>query len=209
MFASMASLSEAKEDTWMSSNFHTYLVLAKNYDYKKLEAKLPQVVEKYMGPQMQQAMGTSLADFRKQGNDISLHIEPITAIHLDPNFPNELSTSGDIYTVYIFGAIAIFMLVVACINFIILSTASASKRAKEVGVRKVAGSGRGQLISQFLSESLLITLFALLIALMIVKVALPGLYRVGTIDWPHRRHLPCLLSFFIQTHCCIERQTNQ
>ncbi len=71
LFASMASLPESREPTWMSSNFFTYLVLAKNYDYKKLEAKLPQVVQKYMAPQLVQAIGMSLADFRKQGNDIS------------------------------------------------------------------------------------------------------------------------------------------
>ncbi len=90
IFASMAGLPEAKEPTWMSSNFHTYLVLTKNYDYKKLEAKLPAVVQKYIGPQMLQAMGMTLAEFRKKGSDISFHLKPITGIHLDPGFPMNL-----------------------------------------------------------------------------------------------------------------------
>lgn len=174
LFASMASLPEAKEPTWMSSNFHTYLVLAKGYDYKKLEAKLPQVVEKYIGPQMRQAMGITLADFRKNGNDISLHLKPITEIHLDPDFPNNLSASGDMRTVYVFGAIAVFMLLIASINFMNLSTAGASKRSREVGIRKVLGSLRIELVKQFLLESIIISTIALMLAVALIYIALPA-----------------------------------
>ncbi|MEJ7827534.1 MAG: ABC transporter permease [Segetibacter sp.] len=174
LFASMASLPESREPTWMSSNFHTYLVLAKNYDYKKLEAKLPGVVEKYMGPQMLQAMGTSLAEFREKGNDISFHLKPITDIHLDPDFPNDLSVSGDMRNVYIFGAIAVFMLLIACINFMNLSTAGASKRSREVGIRKVLGSMKMELIIQFLLESIIISAIALLLAIGLIYLVLPA-----------------------------------
>jgi putative ABC transport system permease protein len=96
IFASMSGLPESREPTWMSSNFHTYLVLADGYDYKKLEAKLPQVVEKYMGPQMLQAMGMTLAEFRKKGSDISFHLQPLTDIHLHSDFTWDLSQPGDI-----------------------------------------------------------------------------------------------------------------
>ncbi len=157
----------------MTSNFHTYLVLAKNFDYKKLEAKLPGVVEKYMGPQMLQAMGTSLAEFRKKGNDISFHLKPITAIHLDPDFPNDLSAPGDIRNVYIFGAIAVFMLLIACINFMNLSTAGASNRSPEVGIRKVMGSTKNELVKQFLLESILISAIALMLAIAFIYLTLP------------------------------------
>src|SRR4029077_1280202 len=91
----------------------------------------------------------------------------------------ELEPGGNASYVYIFGGIAIFMLIVACINFINLSTASASKRAKEVGVRKVAGSGRLQLIKQFLSESMMITMFALIIALALVQLTLPAFNNIS------------------------------
>jgi len=174
IFASMAGLPESKEPTWMSSNFHTYLVLTKNYDYKKLEAKLPAVVQKYIGPQMLQAMGMTLAEFRKNGNDISFHLKPITGIHLDPDFPNNLSPAGDIRNVYIFGAIAVFMLLIACINFMNLSTAGASKRSREVGIRKVLGSMKWELVRQFLLESIIISAIALLLAIGLIYFALPA-----------------------------------
>lgn len=173
LFASMAGLPESREATWMSSNFFTYVVLTKGYDYKKLEAKLPQVVEKYMGPQMLQAMGMSLADFRKNGNEISLHLEPITEIHLDPGYPNALSISGDIKNVYIFAAIAIFMLLIACINFMNLSTAGAFRRSREVGIRKVMGSLKLELVKQFLFESIIISAIALVLSLLMIYLALP------------------------------------
>ncbi len=179
LFASMASLPEASEPTWMSSNFFTYIVLAEHYDYKKLEAKLPQVVERYIGPQMLQAMGQSLADFRKSGNDLSLHLEPITAIHLDAEYPNLLSESGDIKNVYIFSAIAVFMLLIACINFMNLSTAGATKRSREVGIRKVLGSLKIELIKQFLLESLIIATFALLLAIVFIFLALPAFNQLA------------------------------
>ncbi|GAB2586880.1 ABC transporter permease [Spirosoma areae] len=173
LFVSMASFPDAKSPSWMSSEFFTYVVLPKGYDYKQLEAKLPQVVEKYMAPQLQQGMGMSLAQFRKKGNDIGLFLQPLTDIHLHSTFAHDLGTNGDVQYVYMFGAIALFMLVIACINFMNLSTAGASKRAKEVGIRKVLGSVRQSLTNQFLIESLLLTAIALLLAIGLVYLALP------------------------------------
>jgi len=173
LFASMSGLAESREANWMSSNFYTYLVLADASAYKKLEAKLPGVVEKYIGPQMQGGTGMTLAEFRKQGNDISFHLQRLTDIHLYADFTNDLSPSGDVKFVYIFGAIALFMLLIACINFMNLSTAGASKRSREVGIRKVLGSMKLELVRQFLLESVLITTLALLLALVLVNLALP------------------------------------
>ncbi len=179
LFASMSSLPEAREDSWMTSNFFTYLVLTKGYDYKKLEAKMPQVVEKYMGPQMLKAMGMSLADFRKNGNDLSFHLEPITDIHLDPEYPQTLGQAANINNVYIFAAIAVFMLLIACINFMNLSTAGASKRSKEVGIRKVLGSLKIELVKQFLFESVIISAIALLLAVVLIYLALPAFNQLA------------------------------
>ncbi len=173
MFASMAGLQEARENSWMTSEFYTYLVLAKGFNYKKLEAKLPQVMEKYLSPQMSKGMGMSVEEFRKKGNTIGLFLQPLTDIHLHSDFSHDLSPAGDIRYVYIFGAIAVFMLIIACINFMNLSTAGASKRAKEVGIRKVMGSMKLQLVRQFLLESILLTLIAVLLALVFVQMALP------------------------------------
>ena len=173
LLGSLETIDFAKNDTWMEGNFFTYVVMKKGADYKKLEAKLPGMVEKYMGPQIAQTMGMSLSQFRTKGNDLGFALQPLTAIHLHPETTTELEPAGNVKYVYIFGAIAIFMLLIATINFINLSTAGASKRAKEVGVRKVMGSGKADLVKQFLFESLLVTFIALLIATLMVQLALP------------------------------------
>lgn len=179
IFASMVSLPESRMPTWLSSNFYTYLVLQDGYDHKKLEAKLPQVVEKYIGPQMLEAMHMTLAEFREKGNNISFHLQPLTDIHLYSDFPNDLSPAGDIRYVYIFGAIALFMLIIACINFMNLSTAGASRRVREVGIRKVLGSVKMELVKQFLLESILITSIALIVAIGFIQMALPVFNRLA------------------------------
>ncbi|MBN8823309.1 MULTISPECIES: ABC transporter permease [unclassified Spirosoma] len=173
MFVSMAGDSDAKSPSWMTSSYHTYLVLAKGYDPAKQEAKLPQMVSKYMAAQLQQAFGMTLSQFRQKGNDVRFLLQPLTDIHLHSNLTGELEPNGDAQYVYIFGAIALFMLVIACINFMNLSTAGASKRAKEVGIRKVMGSVRQSLTNQFLIESLLLTAIALVLAVGLVYLALP------------------------------------
>jgi len=174
MFLSMTGWEPAKSDSWMGGNFYTYLLLKPGTDYAKMEARFPAMVEKYMGPQIQKQMGLSLSQFRTKGNSLGFALQPLTSIHLHSATNNEFEPGGNASYVYIFGGIAVFMLLIACINFINLSTASASKRAKEVGVRKVAGSGRFQLISQFLSESVMITVFALIIAFVLLQLALPA-----------------------------------
>ena len=173
MFASMAGLEEAKSPSWMVSEFFTFLVLQKGYDYKKLEAKLPLTVDKYIGPQLKTAMGMTMAEFRKSGNNIGLFLQPLTDMHLRSDFAYDLGTPGDIKYVYIFGAVAIIMLIIACINFMNLSTAGASKRAREVGVRKVMGSEKKELVWQFLLESVLLTSIALVLAVIFGLIALP------------------------------------
>jgi len=173
LFGSMASDPQAASNSWMSSNYFTYVLLQDGFNYKKLEAKLPGMVEKYMGPQIQQSMGLTLAQFRTKGNELGFTLQPLTDIHLHGDSVSEFEAGGDIRYVYIFSAIALFMLLIACINFINLSTAGAAKRAKEVGVRKVMGSRKQDLVKQFLLESVLITGLALCIAAVLVQIALP------------------------------------
>lgn len=173
LLGSMINDAEARADSWLTSNYYTYAVLQKGYDYKKLEAKLPGMVERYMGPQIKQHMGLTLEQFRTKGNSIGFKLQPLTAIHLHGDSNTELEARGDIRYIYIFSAVAIFMLLIACINFINLSTAGAVKRAKEVGIRKVMGSRKQELVKQFLLESLLITVFALFIAAIFIQLALP------------------------------------
>lgn len=173
IFGSLAGVKDAQAASWMSSGYFTYLVLPEGFDYKVLEAKLPQIIKKYMGPQIQTAMGMSLSQFLQKGNQLGLFLQPLTSIHFDEGYTGTLEPSGNIQYVYIFGAIAVFMLLIACINFMNLSTAGASKRAKEVGVRKVLGSVKQDLINQFLFESILLSVVALLLSLMLVQLSLP------------------------------------
>lgn len=175
LFASMASVPEARQPNWLVSGYFTYLVLPEGYDYRLLEAKLPRVVETHMGPALEKLIGIGLAEFRKKGNDIGLYLQPLTDIHLRSDFKaeTEIEPGGDIRYVYLFGAIALFMLLLACINFMNLSTAGASRRAKEVGIRKVMGSEKSRLVGQFLVESVLLTGLSLVLAIIIVSLALP------------------------------------
>ncbi|MDQ1085837.1 ABC transporter permease [Siphonobacter sp. SORGH_AS_1065] len=179
MLASMAGLAEAQSNSWMTSEFFTYLVLREGSDYKKLEAKLPKVVASKLGPQLEKAFGMSYADFWKKGNSVGLFLQPITDIHLHSDFPYDLSAPGNAQTVYIAGAIALLMLLVACINFMNLSSAGASKRAREVGIRKVLGSAQSELMRQFLFESILLTGIALFLALWMVDLALPAFNQLS------------------------------
>ncbi len=174
MLIAMAGNQEARSPSWMMSEYYTYLVLPEGYAYKQLEAKLPQVIEKYIGPQLQQGMGMSLAEFRRKGNNIGLYLQPLTDIHLHSDFAFDLSAPGNRQYVYLFSAIAVFILIIACINFMNLSTAGSAKRAREVGIRKVLGSVRQSLASQFLIESMLLTAFALVLAYVLVLMALPA-----------------------------------
>lgn len=174
LFFAMAGLPEARSASWMESNFFTFLTLAKGYDYRQLEAKLPAVIEQYIGPHMKDAMGVSLAEFQQQGNDLNLLLQPITDIHLSTAFPPALSVGGNRQYVYSCMVIAVFILLIACINFMNLSTVAAAHRTREVGVRKALGSARSALVRQFMAESALVSGMALLLSGAMVSAALPA-----------------------------------
>ncbi|WP_266368351.1 ABC transporter permease [Tellurirhabdus rosea] len=173
LLLSMAGERDAQSGSWMTSGYYTYLLLPEGYDYRQLEVKLPQVAGKYISPQLKQAMGMSLAEFRQKGNDLGLFLQPLTAIHLHSDVLYDFEPGGDIRYLYLFGAIAVFMLLIACINFMNLSTAGASKRGREVGIRKVMGSLKQSLVTQFLLESLLLSGLALVLSLGLVWLMLP------------------------------------
>ena len=174
IFASTEGYLPAQNTSWMNSEFHTYLLLKIGTAPGNLEAKLPAVVEKYMGPQMKGEMGMTFSEFKKD-NEIGLFLQPLKNIHLKSDFiaSTQLEQGGDIQYIYIFSAVALFMLLIACINFTNLATAAASKRAKEVGIRKVLGSNKNQLIYQFLAESFIATVISMVLALTLFALALP------------------------------------
>ncbi|HUX94218.1 MAG TPA: ABC transporter permease [Bacteroidales bacterium] len=158
---------------WLNNNLSTYLLLKPNTSYKTVDEKFPGLLIKYVGPELQQYMGVSIEDFEKQGNKYRFYLQNLKEIHLDTSVQGEFKAPSDPKYLVIFGSIAILIVLIAAINFMNLSTAQASKRAKEVGIKKIAGSTRGMLISQFLSESFILSFIALLFALLVVRVTLP------------------------------------
>lgn len=172
-FVSLAGVTEARQNDWLSNNFNTYIVLKKGADPKALEAQFDAMVNKYVGPQAKQILNISMEDLKKDGNYVRYTLTPLLDIHLHSNKTAELGANSNIQYVYIFSIIALFILLIACVNFMNLATARSSNRAKEVGVRKVLGSLRSNLIGQFLSESMLISFVSLVLALLLVVVLLP------------------------------------
>jgi putative ABC transport system permease protein len=159
---------------YMSHNFHTYLVLKEGTDHKAFEKNFIQYIDKYIMPQAKQFMQiNSMAEFEKAGNKLEYSLIPLTKVHLHSDRPFELAPLGNIQYVYIFSAVALFILLIACINFMNLTTARSASRAKEVGIRKVLGTERKNLMTQFLTESTLMALLSLFIALAITYFVLP------------------------------------
>ncbi|QHS57292.1 FtsX-like permease family protein [Mucilaginibacter sp. 14171R-50] len=171
--AFMSLDTRAWHQTWSNLGFYTYLLLDKHADPKKLEAQFPQLVAKYVVPEIQHDMGVSLAEAQKSVNTFIFSLQPLTDIHLHSHTKFEREANGDINYVYIFGALAIFILLLACINFTNLSTAASARRSKEVGIRKVLGSLKNNLVTQFLTESVLLTTLAMAFALVLVYFLLP------------------------------------
>jgi putative ABC transport system permease protein len=157
-----------------SHNFYTYLKLKKGTDYKAFEKNFDQYLNKYVLPEAKQLLNiNSMDEFRKAGNLVAYSMMPLTDIHLYSDWAWELSPSGNIQYVYIFSAVALFILLIACINFMNLATARSANRAKEVGIRKVLGTEKHRLVFQFLIESTVMVFISLLIAIIIVFAILP------------------------------------
>jgi putative ABC transport system permease protein len=167
---------EAQSTAYLSNNFQTYLLLKEGTDAKALEKKFPSFLAKYVGPQIAQVLGGdfNMEKFKAVGNKYEMTIIPLLDIHLHSDLKGEFEPNGSITYIYLFSTIAVFILVIACINFMNLSTARSSNRAKEVGVRKVMGSMRSHLVRQFLTESILVTLFSFLLAVGFSFLFLPG-----------------------------------
>ena len=173
----LVSLSESEDakrpDAWTQNSYNTYILLRQGVDGHQFEGKLQEMIVKYIAPRIQSMLNTSLDQFYKSGNKYVYTLTPLTAIHLHSNKLGELGANGNPQYVFIFSTIAIFILLIACVNFMNLSTARSANRAKEVGIRKVLGSLRGSLIRQFIVESVLVSFVAMLLALGIAWLLLP------------------------------------
>lgn len=158
---------------YMSFSSNTYLLLNEQAQPDQVEAKFPEIVEKYASGQIQRRLSMSYKQYVEAGNGYHYFLQPLPDIFLHSKLENELKPTGDMSSVYLFTAIAIFILLIACINFMNLSTARSADRAKEVGVRKVMGAFRGLLMGQFLVEAMVISFISLGIGLVLIQAVLP------------------------------------
>ncbi|MCP4757041.1 MAG: FtsX-like permease family protein [Proteobacteria bacterium] len=171
--ASLASLPLIDSRSWLNKNIYTYILLREDYSPALLERKFPDLIEKHIGPQYRDSLGISLKDFLVQGNGLAFFLQPLTEIHLHSDLGYELEANSDVRYLYVFSAIALSILFIACINFMNLATAKYTNRTREIGLRKVFGSNKAQLVRQFLTESVLLSSVSLFLALSFIELSLP------------------------------------
>ena len=177
-------MSRDHQSNWQRHDFYTYLLLQKRDSAQGLEAKLSDFIEAHAGELL-------------KGGFARYFLQPLTDIHLYSNLAGEMSKNSDIRYVYLFLIIALFVLILACVNFMNLSTARSATRSKEVGMRKVVGANRTQLIHQFMGESILLALLALLFAVALVEVSLSAfnafIQRELVLDYTGNWHVVLVL----------------
>jgi len=178
LIASLSTLDLTRDPSlasWMSFSLQTYLLLRPGASASDLEAKLPLLYKTHLGPEIKKFMGISLEDFMTKAKmKLDYSLQPLAAIHLHSDYDGgEFEPNGDIKYIFLFSAVSLFILILAIINFVNLSTARSISRAKEVGLRKVLGSFRLDLIKQFLTESLILCLLASGIACLLTALLLP------------------------------------
>jgi len=152
-----------RQGGWGGFGAFTYVQLPSGYDLSRMDANFDKIIKEKVNP-----------IFDQYGIKVKYVMQPITSIHLHSKIQDEAEGGGDISYIYIFGAVAVFMLVIACINYMNLATARSVNRSKEVGIRKVMGSLRSQLIVQFITESVVVTLIAAAASLILIYALLPG-----------------------------------
>ena len=160
-------------ESWLSNNTYNYILVRPGVRRAEMQKDVDAVVNKYVGRDLEQQLHSSLKDLQNKGNHFRYPLMPLTDIHLHSNKQYEIEANGDVTYVYIFSVIAVFILLIACVNFMNLSTARSANRAKEVGIRKVVGSLRAHLITQFLTESVLLSFFSLVLAVLMAALLLP------------------------------------
>ena len=171
--ASISTFGWTSNNNWLSDSYYTYFLLQDNYPVKKFKMKLPQFASKHIGPQLKDQLGVDIKEWDKSDNNFNFYIEPLTKIYLYSKASPQIEPVSDIQTIFFFTIITIFILILAIFNFTNLTTAKSSTRAREMGMRKVLGSQRRQLVFQLLIESVFVSFMAFLLALVMVELFLP------------------------------------
>ncbi|MBT1704013.1 ABC transporter permease [Chryseosolibacter indicus] len=173
MLISASSNEGLKSTVWLNNYLYSYFLLRENAHVEQVNEKFKFLVEKYVGPEAERFMGISLKQMRSQGGEYGYYSTKLTDIHLHSTSKDDIEAGGNVMYIYFFAAIGLFIIVIACINFMNLSTARSAGRAKEVGLRKTLGSLRGQMVGQFLAESTVYSFAAVIFALVACYFLLP------------------------------------
>ena len=179
ILCSFVSQPQLQNTYWVSNNVYSYIVVKEGVPIKDIDQKLAELTKTRAGPQFEQFAQITPEDFKKSGMRYGYFAQPLLNIHLKSNLQYEPEPGGNLVMVYVFLLVALFIIVIAAINFMNLATARSAKRAREVGVRKVFGSSKTKLISQFLTESIVLSIIALLVALILVFLALPSFNNIA------------------------------
>lgn len=173
MVGSFITNPRSRDRNWTSNSFHTYVLLHPDADPETVDQRFLDFVIHHIGPEITEYVGLSMEDFFALGNVYNFFLQPLRRIHLDPGISNGLKAPADPRYLWIFGTIGLLIVCIASINFMNLSAAQATKRAKEVGIKKVNGSSRAMLVRQFLTETILLVFIALLLAIGITELSIP------------------------------------
>jgi putative ABC transport system permease protein len=173
MIGSFVTSRRSQGENWLANNLAAYILLNKNTSHESVEEKIPGLVKENAGPLLKKFLGISFEEFLEKGNKYSYYLQPLTDIHLNPEIESQMKTPHSKKYIYIFSIVALMLIAIASINYMNLSTARASGRAREVGLRKVVGSSKNMLIKQFLIESVIMSFLALVLAVILVQLALP------------------------------------
>jgi putative ABC transport system permease protein len=177
--SALAGTQQSRNTVWLNNNFHTYVLLKENTLRKNVDEKINKTLEKFIAPQVLQFTGSTWEQLKQKGSKYNFFLMPLEDIHLHANFDYDIETNSDIAYVYIFSITAIGILIIACFNFMNLSTARALRRAKEVGIRKTLGSNFNQLVRQFLAESIVLSFISVILAVLFVNLLLPVLNDIS------------------------------
>ena len=180
--ASASTLNWESEQTWFQNSIFSYVLLAQGADRKQVEEKMAVVMREHIAGELRSILGVSPEEWVAGGNTYGVYLQPLVDIHLQPDIETGIEICfrpvNDRLYIHIFGLVAFFILVIASINFMNLSTARSTTRSREIGLRKVAGSNRRLLITQFLTESVVLSLVAMAFAVILVELSLPWFNRM-------------------------------
>lgn len=172
LILSLSSWEELETMGWVQGKVKTYVRARENLSAEELDKLLERFVKNEIAQELKTTYSTDLMEFERKGNYVRLFAQPLLDIHLKSHLNNEIETNNDIQYIYLFAAVALFITVLACINFVNLSTARSASRAKEVGIRKTIGARNRKLVFQFLLESYLYTIIAVVLSIFLIWMSI-------------------------------------